>query len=164
VLAAHWIIPYSAFYRGCPRAYNIKSRRSILYCDLGEEGVVNPFDWIRLISLLSVCHQIYHETRVLPYSLNMFEVKSGMKFKSWVMALNTDQGSAITTLYFDALKWRWAFASTKGQEILDLLPHLSVLVCNFDYLRKYRSMGRPQEEQDWIQQYADERGLELMIV
>lgn len=57
-------------------------------------------DWPRLFSLSRVCRQLHAETRLLPYSLNVFQVTYGEKLDKFLPRLKEEYKKAITMLSF----------------------------------------------------------------
>jgi hypothetical protein len=57
-------------------------------------GMVNPPS--NFLAITEVCRQVHVETRILPYSINMFVVD--LEFISWLRFLDDDRREAITSI------------------------------------------------------------------
>ena len=168
MLGHHIIVPIEPLLGCCYKCWHNLCNEDhpinvLLCCDIHGSGCLNTSDWKRLIALLSVCQQIYHETKVLPYSLGVFNIQDDKTFEDWVLALQPDQRSAITTLQIDGSTSIGAFRNKRGQYLMDLVPNLSILQCDANLLKRRERGCKHIREQNWIREYVNGRGLKMVL-
>ena len=61
--------------------------------------------WAKLFNLSKVCRQLYQETKLLPYKLNVFNICLGGAFGSFLSQLKDVNKKAITTVSFGFMSW-----------------------------------------------------------
>jgi hypothetical protein len=77
-----------------------------------------------LLALLAVCHQLYAETRLLPFQLNAFRFKSEDAFHSWLNKFDSIQRESIQEIHL--VTWK-AKHMIEGEDAWKLKP-LSVVL------------------------------------
>lgn len=102
----------------------------------------------------TVCHQLYNETRILPYTLNVFRVWPYNliwfpDFSEWLSRLSEDRRDAITTIYVQNSP---DYRERQVLDIVDRLAGLKLLVLQF---------APPDNSQ--IVEYAAQRGLNWVV-
>jgi hypothetical protein len=102
----------------------------------GYAGHYNLSEWKGMLSLIFVRRQIHKEARLLPYSLNTFALQANTETRNWIMALNTDQRSAMSaSLHYQFFN---TSASTLdlGKQLIQVLPNLILLEYEIVVIRR----------------------------
>ena len=122
----------------------------------GTQDNLTEKAWDGLFSLGKACHQLYYETKLLPYKLNVFNISLGGHFSDFLLDLNDTKKKAITTVSFGFKYWAedpMTFQFTVPKELKDCTG-----------LRTAISIITLQEKQKKeVKDYAEERGLKLVI-
>lgn len=130
---------------------------SVYFCGR-ISGYPGLLGWEKRISLLSVCREIYYETRFLPYSLNRFRTSGAKNFDKWVSALGLDKRSVIKVIFLSvATHFCIEDELDKVPAILDRLTSLEVIVCSQEPSFFNHGSILPFEI------YVAKRGLKLVI-
>jgi hypothetical protein len=129
-------------------------------------GHFNLSEWKGMLSLIFVCRQIHKETRLLPYSLNSFALQANTETRNWIMDLNADQRSAMSTSLHYQFFNTSASTLDLGKQLMQVLPNLNLLEYRTGSWKSMLSSERHRELENlhWLQQMAVERDMSLIVI
>lgn len=117
------------------------------------------------LALLRTCRQIYGETCLLPFILNIFQFKSEDAFKPWLARFNPEQRVAIANVRLVTWKARHMVESRGFSprrlgdvfqvEMFGALKRVDVEVRYTGFVReceKWECEGSELEDTDWVEQ------------
>jgi len=89
-----------------PYRLDIDSPHFYLMCQpYGTQEKETKEAWSCLFDLGKACRQLYHETKLLPYKLNVFNISLGGHFSDFLLGLDDTKKKAITTVSFGFRSW-----------------------------------------------------------
>lgn len=105
-------------------------------------------DWDQHTAILRVSKQIYSETRLLPYSKNVFNTENYSLFGRWLDIAQKFKKDAITAVYVNEHKYAHLFRWI--EHVWDRLENLQFIFCK---------MNAPDHKKLLIEEYVAKRSL-----